>query len=445
MQVSRRQALAWLERHAPELAIVALGCALRIASLRWLTVYDGYDFHAHFEHIKWYLTHWQLAPPDLSRESFQPPLYYFVAGKLLRLGLEPWYLGVPSVVLGCVRLPIVWLGLERVLPERRAARLAALALAAVLPASVHLDGMASNEMLLEFLGTLALVMVPWAFAGGARRAALVGLVLGLALLTKISALALAASVFAGAALLPRARWRGWALAALVSVTLSGWYYAHNRIHYGKALLTSFDGKDRYQSARIAGIPYWQRRKPGFFFAWSLSIYREPYYPAGLEPPRYFPVLIATTFVDYYNYFFAKPPPEKDPTALDEVGRPIRPAVFTFSRLSVLGGTLIAAATAAAWCACAFAWRRRRDPAELVLLIAPLIGLLAAIHFAVQYPFDDLGHIKGTFLQWTAAPLCGLFGVAFGWLWERRRARPVAVALLCALAFVACYSACARFF
>ena len=99
--------VAWLRRHAPEFALVALGCALRIASLRWWSVYDGYDFHAHLEHVKWFLDHSGLAPPELSREAFQPPLYYFLVAQLLKHGGETWNLGVPSVVLGCARLPIV--------------------------------------------------------------------------------------------------------------------------------------------------------------------------------------------------------------------------------------------------------------------------------------------------------------------------------------------------
>jgi 4-amino-4-deoxy-L-arabinose transferase-like glycosyltransferase len=446
--------VSWIRRRWPEWLLLALGCALRLASRRWAAVYDGYDFGSHFTVIKWFSEHWELPSVYLSRESFQPPLYYFLASLCLRARMEVWNLAVPSLLLGCARLGLIWLGLERVLPERRAARLAALALAAVLPASVHLDGMASNEVLNAFLGTLALVLVTCVFEdrARARRAALLGLVLGLGMLTKISTVALVGATAAGAALelaaAPGRRLKVagvWAIAFAVLLTTAGWYYAHNRHSYGKAFLTSFDHKERSLAETLDGIPYWKRRKPGFFVGWSADLYREPYYPMGLQPEaRFFPVLIATTFVDYYNYYYS-PPRIGYVDPVEEVGRPVLRPVFTFSRLSMLGGTMIAAATVAAWLACAIACARRRRPAELVLLLAPLFGLLGALHFATQYPFDNLGHIKGTFLQFVAAPLCGLFGVAFAWLWERPRLRAAAVAELCALAFVAGYSIACRFF
>jgi hypothetical protein len=50
-----------------------------------------------------------------------------------------------------LRLLLIWVALERWLPESRVARRVALALAAVLPSSAHLDGMITNETLLMLL------------------------------------------------------------------------------------------------------------------------------------------------------------------------------------------------------------------------------------------------------------------------------------------------------
>ena len=66
----------------------------------------------------------------------------------------------------------------------------------------------------------------------------------------------------------------------------------------------------------------------------------------MEPePRLWPMLVASTFVDYHSYRFA-------PTA--DAGRPVLARgtlvggrAFALSRLSVWGGTWIAAVTAAA--------------------------------------------------------------------------------------------------
>jgi drug/metabolite transporter (DMT)-like permease len=77
---------------------------------------------------------------------------------------------------------------------------------------------------------------------------------------------------------------------------------------------------------------------------------------------------------------------------------------------------------------------------------PLAALLAQLHFATKYPNDNLGPIKGAYMQFVAPVMCALFGLGVGWMWRRRarwRWRLAALAALAALVFVALYSVHAR--
>ena len=167
-------------------------------------------------------------------------------------------------------------------------------------------------------------------------------------------------------------------------------------------------------------------------------------PTGLKPnPRFFPVLIATTFNDYYIYGYS---------GGGRYGRRnwVSAAGVALGCLSVAGGTLIALVTTMAWFgAVRRLWRRRPDgepDPRFALLLVPLIGLLGQLHFAVKYPNDNFGPIKGAYFQFVAPVLCAMFGVGVAWMWRRGRRlwRAGAVVALGGLALVAVYSVHARF-
>ena len=171
-------------------------------------------------------------------------------------------------------------------------------------------------------------------------------------------------------------------------------------------------------------------------------------PDGIKPePRFFPVLLASTFNDYYGYSYS---------GGGKYGRPSR------SRrgghvgcLSVMAGTLIALGTVIAWLGAARVLWRRRDDGEpdprFALLLAPLGALIGQLHFATKYPNDNFGPIKGAYLQFIAPVLCALFGAGVAWMWRRARAgagafrrwRDGRVALVAAYSVTRAFRASAR--
>ena len=168
----------------------------------------------------------------------------------------------------------------------------------------------------------------------------------------------------------------------------------------------------------------------------------PYAPVGLRPvAQFWTPLVASTFVDYYNFAYA---PYPDPSAPHQVananGRPLRDDVLAVSRASMIAGTLVAATTLAAWCVALAGVCRRREWGRLALLLVPLFALVGQLHFSVKYPVDSEGMIKATYLQFAAAPLFALFGLAVAWLWSRPPwGRALAGVEIAAVAAIGVYS------
>jgi hypothetical protein len=427
----------------PELLVVTLGVMLRVAMNASYDVRWSYDFDDHFAYIEHLSRVWSWMPLAESRAAYHPPLYYAIAALLVRAGAGVQALGWISIASGCARLLLILYGVLRWLPGDRVARVAALAVAAVLPASLHTDGMVTNEALNGFVCTAALLLAAELFAteeGRARlvRAAALGAVIGVALWIKQSALViLAAVVLVGAVAAvvahnrDRARARSLA-AALAVVTVAcalvaGPWFAHTRAAHGRFVLTGFDGADAHRLAGTQATPYLLRRPLHYYVGFSPRIFAFPYAPVGLAPRAEFPTqLFATTFVDYYNFAFGPYPATLDAPLRANL-KPLRPEVLALSRVAIAGGALVALATIAGWIGCALAARGRRDATLAVLLAIPALAVAGQLHFAVAYPIDAEGLVKGAYLQFAAAPLCATFGVAVAWLMRRRRARALAIA------------------
>jgi hypothetical protein len=243
-----RRLRAWLTAHLPELGILAFGALLRVSMATGYDARVGFDFNAHWPYIDYIVSRHALPPMDFNTATYHPPLYYLLCAQLIRAGLDVGALGWMAALLGVVRLSVTWAGLERWLPESRLARVIALATAAVIPASVQLDGMISNETLFTLFCALALVVAPSAIRA-ARTGALGPMVwlaiwLGLALITKVSALVILLAVV-GVIALEIVRRRGsWAQAlrdraralivgGLILGALSGWFFVRNQLLYGQ--------------------------------------------------------------------------------------------------------------------------------------------------------------------------------------------------------------------
>jgi len=449
----------WARARLPELVALGVGVLLRLSMALSYDARLGYDFVGHWPAIQYFAVRHALPPFDLNTAAAHPPLYYVIAAALVGgLGLGTGALGWLAALWGIARLVIVWAALERWLPESRLARVVALATAAVLPVAAHLDGMITNEALGMLFAALTYLFVPAAVAGarGGRVAPMIRLavVLGLAVLTKVTALIVIASV-AIAIVLEIARAPSWTRALRVRVrpllvgavllaAMTGWMFARNVRLTGHLTPTPFEGSQKVPQSQFETIPYFERRPLDFYLGWNFRIYLRPFFPTGLKPkPRFFPVLIASTFNDYYVFSFWG-------GGQYNADRWVSGTGVALGALSFGAGTVIALITVIAWFAgVRRLWRRGDDgepDARFALLLVPLGALIGQLHFATKYPNDNLGPIKGAYMQFSAPVLCALFGIAVAWMWHRRarrRWRLAALAAMGALALVAAYSVSAR--
>lgn len=351
----------------------------------------------------------------------------------MHLGLRGQELVVVSVFCGIARLALFWFAVERYLPGGPVARRVALWVAAVMPSSVHLDGMVSGEALQNLLAVAVLLLVPLAFqAEGTKRyrwTVPLGLLVGLALLTKISALVLVGAIGLGALIeLARRRSDGmrpmvrrlvpWlAGAGVIALTVSP-YAAHNLQRVGKPFLTSLDLPGWEAPPKT---PYLDRRTLGYLTYWSADIYGLPFYGSGTHPhARFWPVVIVSAFVDYYHHNFARPSIGRGDMIVNNKAFDSRSLPWAVG--SAVGGTGIALAVVIAWLA-AFGWLWRiADYGRLTILLVPLMAVLGQLHFAISLPFDNWGVVKGLYMQFGCSPLYALTGVAAAWLWIRRASK-----------------------
>lgn len=218
------------------LAYLALGLVYSLAA----PILEPPDEVWHYPYVRYLATHWRLPPRDpdslLGQQSTQPPLYYAAAAlatawvdaddleELLRYNLHwgypaagtvndnknrvihtdaeafPWRGATLAIhlarfvnlIFGAVTVVATWLLARQVAPEWRWLAPVATALVAFNPQFLFISAAVSNDAAVAAWASLAL----WLLVGGLghgfdrRRSAWTGLVIGLAILSKTSAIAL---------------------------------------------------------------------------------------------------------------------------------------------------------------------------------------------------------------------------------------------------------------
>jgi 4-amino-4-deoxy-L-arabinose transferase-like glycosyltransferase len=136
-------------------------------------------------------------------EWHQPPLYYVVASPLY--GFGPAAVRGLSLFLGLLSVLIVFQSARRLFPNDPPLAVLSAGFCALLPMRQAVSASAGNDALLELLFSLTLLQLIGAFTHGftPRRAALLGITLGAAMLTKASAILLIPVIAAALFLMTR--------------------------------------------------------------------------------------------------------------------------------------------------------------------------------------------------------------------------------------------------
>jgi 4-amino-4-deoxy-L-arabinose transferase-like glycosyltransferase len=232
--------------------VVLIGTALRLWNAWYYPTNWGFDAKFNWEYIELLRESWALRSPDTIWATSHPPLYYYLAAALNQLlGYPPVNWAVAAIRLlnvagGVVTIALALVLVRRIDPTNTRRVLIAAVLLSFLPVHVYMSAMINEEILTSTLISIALfltVMValePLAPRAELWRAAAIGLLAGLAWLTKLTGvlvLVIAVATYAWVGLRrqqPRAAMQCIALLSALALVSGGWYYAHNLWLYGYA-------------------------------------------------------------------------------------------------------------------------------------------------------------------------------------------------------------------
>jgi hypothetical protein len=261
---------AWLTASRCRWIVLAAWFVLAANNFTKLPPGLGYDLSGHVDYIRFIVDRGQLPDARDGIEMFQAPLFYVIAAGLDRLLSAVvssdmallWLRWVP-LLCGMAQVEICFRAGRLIFPARKDLQALMVVVGGLLPMNVYMSQFVSNEPL---SGVLTAAVLLWGFqvcrqpavAERPRSQWLAGLLLGLALLTKMSAALLVPIVAAVLVVANRGRGFRAVLAALArcfgtALLLSGWYYARNWMRFGQPLVGGWDP--------ASGILWWQ--DPGF--------------------------------------------------------------------------------------------------------------------------------------------------------------------------------------
>ncbi|HEX6511395.1 MAG TPA: hypothetical protein VF157_03790 [Chloroflexota bacterium] len=159
-------------------------------------------------------------------EAHQPPLFYALAAVIYKLHASVFALRALSALFGAALLPVIFLCARLVLPGSPWLWLGAAGFAGFIPMHLFIAGAVENDTLADLVTSLLLLasLATWP-------AAIVGLLLGLAALTKVT-IYLPAILLAGFAVWRQQKPREVGAAVLVAAAVSGWWFVRNGLTYG---------------------------------------------------------------------------------------------------------------------------------------------------------------------------------------------------------------------
>lgn len=185
----------------------AVWALLIVGTLLRLALYVGNpganSFDNHFEPVYLLMENWSIPAKGECWQCYHPPLFYMISalwGSLVTaLGAGPAALEkalqfLPALY-GIVTLPFIYATVKR-LPLSNFSRVAALGVAALLPRHIYMSAMHTNDTLSCLLVTIAVYLTLRAIDEkfAPKTLVLLSLVMGLALLTKITTLVLLPAV-----------------------------------------------------------------------------------------------------------------------------------------------------------------------------------------------------------------------------------------------------------
>jgi 4-amino-4-deoxy-L-arabinose transferase-like glycosyltransferase len=230
--------------------LAAIAVAIRVNNAFLYPLHYGFDAPANWEYIHQLMSDWTMPAPGEGWSTSHPPFFYYLAAFVGRMMGEASKFDVTvanrllSSAIGLLGIWAAYAFVRRYDPERPWRALLAAALLAFLPVHLYMSSMLGEEIIAASLTSLVLVgaafelVEPSLMRRGMLKMAGLGVLAGLAFLTKLTGLLVVAAVVA-AFCLEALRKREFVqplskalLFGVIAVVIGGWPYLRNQVEYG---------------------------------------------------------------------------------------------------------------------------------------------------------------------------------------------------------------------
>jgi len=276
----------------------------------------GMDFKGHLQYVQYILENGRIPLATENWQTFQQPLYYLLSAYFHRFFLESFNTETTIRILkllpffcGILQVEITYQTLKSVYPKNEYLQKTGILIGGFLPMSLYMSQSLGNEPLAGCLTALLILLAVRISSGSSasrEMAIMIGFVLGLALLTKVSTVLIVLPLFfyllsaitekkESPAEKMRAAATFITVLMIVSAIVSGWYYAKNFIEMGRLYVGGWD-----DTVRIA---WWQ--DPGYrtlrqIFSFGHSLFYPVYSSLHGFGDAIYSTLWADGFIGAYN-------------------------------------------------------------------------------------------------------------------------------------------------
>jgi len=300
--------------------LLGLWVILALNNIGKIPINVGMDIAGHIQYIRYIANNASIPLADKGWQMFQPPFFYVISAliyKMFSLFYTPdiveRILRIIPLACGVCQVELIYRTIRYVYPERGDLQVIGTVIGGFLPMNIYISQYAGNEPLAGLLSSLVILLLTRILMSKAVPSkydfASVGVLLGLSVLTKITALLLifpvAVFIFHKMAMSDVSRARGIANAiecttlVLVSAfAVSGWYFVRNWVEIGHLIIGGWD------SAR--NIVWWQDpgyRTPAQLFSFGEALF----YPIFSAVSSVWDGLYSTLWMDGYLSAYNRPP------------------------------------------------------------------------------------------------------------------------------------------
>jgi hypothetical protein len=280
----------------------------------------GMDIKGHMEYIKYIVDNMRIPLAIEGWQMFQPPLFYIVSAiiyKLFSVSVNPasvdYLLRLLPLACGALQVELCYRTLRHVYPERDDLQAVGTVIGGLLPMNIYMAQFSGNESMAACLTSIVILLSIRLFCSPSLPSKIdllsIGLFLGLAILTKTSAVLIiiptavlliyksSADIQSNTAKTTETI-KSMMLIFGVIFIISGWYYIRNWIEMGQIVISGWSTQ--------RDIIWWQDpsyRTPQQFLTFGESLY----YPVFSAAMSIWDGLYSTLWMDGYLSSYNRPP------------------------------------------------------------------------------------------------------------------------------------------